>query len=111
MINHGSEVDALDENDCTPLMFAAMQNHPHSVNELLSHGADFTKSDFNGETALSLAVQNGSKLAQRVLENHVLSVLKGMVSGKDGMHDWLINWLIKGSLLGMKWTPQYYMLW
>ena len=91
MINHGSEVDALDENDCTPLMFAAMQNHPHSVNELLSHGADFTKSDFNGETALSLAVQNGSKLAQRVLENHVLSVLKGMVSGKDGMHDWLID--------------------
>ena len=88
LINHGSEVDALDENDCTPLMFAAMQNHPHSVNELLSHGADFTKSDFNGETALSLAVQNGSKLAQRVLENHVLSVLKGMVSGKDGgIHD------------------------
>ena len=69
-------------------MFAAMQNHPHSVNELLSHGADFTKSDFNGETALSLAVQNGSKLAQRVLESHILSVLKGMVSGKDSLHDW-----------------------
>merc|ERR1712045_414426 len=88
LINQGAEIDAPDENDCTPLMFAAMQNHPHSVNELLSHGADFTKSDFNGETALSLAVQNGSKLAQRVLENHALSVLKGMVSGKDGgMHD------------------------
>ena len=83
LINHGAEIDALDENDCTPLMFAAMQNHPHCVNELLSHGADFTKSDFNGETALSLAVNNGSKMAQRVLESHVLSVLKGMVSGKD----------------------------
>ena len=83
LINHGAEIDALDENDCTPLMFAAMQNHPHCVNELLSHGADFTKSDFNGETALSLAVNGGSKMAQRVLESHVLSVLKGMVSVKD----------------------------
>lgn len=83
LINQGAEIDALDENDCTPLMFAAMQNNPHCVNELLSHGSDFTKSDFNGETALSLAVNNGSKAAQRVLESHVLSVLKGMVSGKD----------------------------
>lgn len=83
LLNHGAEVDALDENDCTPLMFAAMQNHPHCVNELLINGADFTKTDFNGDNALSLAMQNDSKQAQRVLENHILSMLKGMVTGKE----------------------------
>jgi hypothetical protein len=87
LVTHGGEVDGLDENDCTPLMFAAMQNHPHSVNELLLSGADFTKTDFNGETALSLAVQGVSKLAQRVLENHILSLLKGIAGGKESLVD------------------------
>lgn len=85
LINHGAEVDAVDENECTPLMFASMQNHPHCVNELLINGADFTKTDFNGDTALSLAMQNDSKQAQRVMENHILSMLKGMVPVKDSM--------------------------
>jgi len=83
LINHGAEVDAVDENQCTPLMFAAMQNHPHCVNELLINGADFTKTDFNGDNALSLAMQNDSKQAQRVLENHILAMLKGLVTGKE----------------------------
>lgn len=85
LINHGAEVDAVDENDCTPLMFAAMQNHPHCVNELLINGADFTKADFNGDNALSLAMQNDSKQAQRVLENHILCTLKGLITGKESM--------------------------
>ena len=83
LINHGAEVDAVDENQCTPLMFAAMQNHPHCVNELLINGADFTQTDFNGDNALSLAMQNDSKQAQRVLENHILAMLKGLVTGKE----------------------------
>ncbi len=32
-----------DENGCTPLMFASMKNHPHSVKELLVNGADITR--------------------------------------------------------------------
>ena len=87
LINHGAEVDAVDENQCTPLMFAAMQNHPHCVNELLINGADFTQTDFNGDNALSLAMQNDSKQAQRVLENHILAMLKGLVTGKETI-DW-----------------------
>ena len=83
LINHGAEVDAVDENACTPLMFAAMQNHPHSVNELLLSGADFTKTDVNGQNTLALAVQESSKQAQKVLENHIMSMLKGLVPGKD----------------------------
>ena len=91
LINHGAEVDAVDENQCTPLMFAAMQNHPHCVNELLINGADFTQTDFNGDNALSLAMQNDSKQAQRVLENHILAMLKGLVTGKETI-DW--NYII-----------------
>lgn len=79
LIAHGADVDAQDENACTPLMFSAMQNHPHSVNELLVQGADITKTDINGQTALALAVQGGSTLAQRVMENHILAMLKGLV--------------------------------
>ena len=69
------------------LFFTAMQNHPHCVNELLINGADFTKTDFNGDNALSLAMQNESKQAQRVLENHILAMLKGLVTGKEAV-DW-----------------------
>ena len=50
--------EVVDENQCTPLMFASMQNHPHCVNELLINGEDFTQTDFNGDNALSLAMQN-----------------------------------------------------
>lgn len=81
LLSHGAEVDSTDENECTPLMFATIQNHPHSVNELLTHGADFTRTDINGDTPLALAMQNGSRLAQRVLENHVMSALKSMIAG------------------------------
>lgn len=83
LINHGAEIDAPDENETTPLMCAAMQNHAHCVNELLINGADFTLTDFNGDTAVKLAMQNESKLAQRVLESHIISLLKDMVPSKD----------------------------
>ena len=74
--------EVVNENQCTPLMFAAMQNHPHCVNELLINGADFTQNDFNGDKALSLAMQNDSKQDQRVLENPILAMLKGLVTSK-----------------------------
>ena len=35
------------------------------------------------DNALSLAMQNDSKQAQRVLENHILAMLKGLVTGKE----------------------------
>ena len=86
LINQGAEIDAPDENETTPLMCASMQNHAHCVNELLINGADFTQTDFNGDSAISLAMQNDAKLAQRVLESHIMSLLKDMVPNKD-THD------------------------
>ena len=87
LINQGAEIDAPDENETTPLMCASMQNHAHCVNELLINGADFTQTDFNGDTAVSLAMQNEAKLAQRVLESHILSLLKDMVPGTKESHE------------------------
>lgn len=40
LLTHGAQVDALDENSNTALMFAVMQNHPHAVNELLQVKTD-----------------------------------------------------------------------
>ena len=87
LINQGADIDAPDENEVTPLMCASMQNHAHCVNELLINGADFTRTDFNGDTAVSLAMQNNAKLAQRVLESHIMSLLKDMVQPNKEAHD------------------------
>ncbi len=77
----GANVDSLDENSCTPLMFAAMRNHPHAVNELLLHGADVAAANINGDTAMSLAIKCDSQQAQAVLEQHLVGVIKGLVEG------------------------------
>ena len=47
------------------------------------HGANFTLTNINGQSALALAVKENSSMAQTVIENHILSMLKGMV-GKGG---------------------------
>ena len=68
----------MDENSYTPLMFAAMGNHPHTVNELLVNKANFTLTNVNGDSALKLAMSEKAPLAQTVLENYMLSLIKGM---------------------------------
>lgn len=79
LLKQGAEVDPEDENGCTPLMFAALKNHAHCVNELLGHGADFARNNVEGETALSLAVRQRSLQAQCVIENHICTALKSLV--------------------------------
>ena len=79
LLNFGAKPDCLDENSCTPLMFAAMGNHPHSVNELLGHGADVTLTNIVGQSALSLAVREKALMAQTVMENHIAGLLKNMM--------------------------------
>ena len=74
MLSHGAQVDALDENGYTPLMFAAMINHPHTVNELLLNKANFILTNINGDPALKLAIKDKSLLAQKVIEDHMVSL-------------------------------------
>ena len=77
LIRAGSEVDAEDENQSTPLMLASLSGHPHCVYELLLHGADVSKKNINDDSAYSLAVKHGSRNVQTVLENHMLTILSG----------------------------------
>ena len=67
-------------------MFAAMGNQPHNVNELLVHQAHFTLTNINGDSALKLAITENAPLAQTVIENHMLSLIKG-IGGKTGESD------------------------
>lgn len=46
----------------TALMYAARGNHPHTCQELLSHGADFSFVNLNDDTAHVIAVDNSSTL-------------------------------------------------
>ena len=64
LLSKGAAVDAEDENSCTPLMFAAMGNHPHSVKELLLKGANMTRENIAGQTA----VRDRARLAHTSLK-------------------------------------------
>ncbi|PSN47035.1 hypothetical protein C0J52_09820 [Blattella germanica] len=59
----------------TALMYAAHGDHPHCTNELLLRGADITMNNLNDDTAFGIAVKRGSKLAQAVIENYLLTLL------------------------------------
>ncbi len=76
-----TDPDPVDENACTPLMFAAARNHPHAVNELLLHGADVTAANVSGDTALSLAMRHNAAQAQAVIEQHLAALLKTAFDG------------------------------
>lgn len=56
-------------------MFATAGNHPHTCNELLAYKPDLFQTNEFDDSAYSLAVQNGSTLAQAVLENHLVGIL------------------------------------
>lgn len=49
----------------TALMYAARGNHPHTCQELLSHGADFSFVNLNDDTAHVIAVDNSSTLGKQ----------------------------------------------
>ena len=56
---HGAELDARDNYQATPLMYAAERGHlPKICAMLLALGADPSLKDCNGKTALDLARRN-----------------------------------------------------
>ena len=59
-------------------MFAAMGNHPHTVNELLLNKANLILTNINGDSALKLAIKENSLLAQKVIEDHMVSLFMTM---------------------------------
>jgi len=59
LIEHGADVNAVNNNGTTPLIFAAMYNKINSVKLLLSKEVDVTIKDIEGKTALNYAQQKG----------------------------------------------------
>ncbi|MBN2891665.1 MAG: ankyrin repeat domain-containing protein [Bacteroidales bacterium] len=59
LIDAGAYVNCKDDNDYTPLMYAAQEGYVKSVDYLLKNGAKVDAEDTDGHTALSIAVQNG----------------------------------------------------
>jgi len=76
LLVRGARPDAADCNGCTPLMFAAAENHPHACNELLAAGADVAAVNLCDDTAISLAIKREAHMAQAVLEQHVMGLMK-----------------------------------
>ncbi|XP_017482739.1 PREDICTED: DNA-binding protein RFXANK-like [Rhagoletis zephyria] len=75
LLEHGASSTHMDIVGNTALMYAAAGNHPHTCNELLAKDPDMTASNENGDTAYSLAVENGAVLAQAVLEQYLSALL------------------------------------
>ncbi|XP_022910579.2 ankyrin repeat family A protein 2 [Onthophagus taurus] len=76
LLKNGAAVNHVDDTGCSALMYAAAGNHAHSCNELFLYGADLNMTNFNNETAFSLAVDYKSHLAQSVIENFIVSLLE-----------------------------------
>ena len=58
LLNVGVRADEVDEGGCTPLVLAARGRYVGCVSYLIEHGADITKQDKSGKTALSIIVEN-----------------------------------------------------
>ncbi|MEM8914889.1 MAG: ankyrin repeat domain-containing protein [Pseudomonadota bacterium] len=67
----GSNLNAQDDDGATPLMGAVRASNADAVNLLLSSGADATIADFNGETALDIAQQEGMEAISRQITESV----------------------------------------
>ena len=55
LLSEGTEVDAIDPEHRTPMMFAAFNGHTQVVGFLLEKGAQVDPKDINGRTALMYA--------------------------------------------------------
>lgn len=60
LLRHGAQLDALDHDGWTALMWAAWSNLPQVVNQLLEHHANLAQADSQGNTALIIAAQRGN---------------------------------------------------
>ncbi|KAK3603121.1 hypothetical protein CHS0354_027909 [Potamilus streckersoni] len=78
LLKHGADVNYSDETGTTALMYAAYNSHPASVKILLEFGADMTLENVDHYTAMDIAVGQGHKTVQQVIERHMLSMFEGV---------------------------------
>lgn len=72
LLNHGADPSEGNDFGYTPLILAALNNHQHLIRRYLVRGDDAAVRDVDGETALSLAIENRHEESVAVLrEFHV----------------------------------------
>lgn len=70
LIRLGAKIDKLVGNEEDALMIAAQYNKNGAIIErLLAHGADLTRVNAQGKTALDLAIENDNSEAERILRD------------------------------------------
>ena len=74
LLERGGNVDARDNDSCTPLHWASEQAHPGVVRSLLERGADAGARDNDNCTPLHCASQQGYLEVVRVLIEHGIEV-------------------------------------
>ena len=68
LLQHGADVDAVDNDGVTPLMRASFGGHLRVVQLLLTRGADTSLRDRDGITALSGALDLGHGAVADLIE-------------------------------------------
>ncbi|KAG7327551.1 hypothetical protein KOW79_009157 [Hemibagrus wyckioides] len=76
ILKHDVDVDSYDWNGGTPLLYAVRGNHMKCVQALLRHGADITFEADSGYSPVALAIALGYKKMQKLLEDHILHLLR-----------------------------------
>jgi len=67
LVAHGAEVNAASSSGVTALMIAAAHDNAPMIGLLIRAGAKSDMKSAQGQTALDIAVQNGSEAAARIL--------------------------------------------
>ncbi|KAG9350630.1 hypothetical protein JZ751_024519 [Albula glossodonta] len=76
MVHKSLKYMTMFQNGGTPLLYAVRGNHVKCVDTLLAGGADLTVEADSGYSPMDLAVALGHKKVQKVIEDHILKLLK-----------------------------------
>ncbi len=69
-LKNGADLEAINEQGCTPLLLAVLYGHAATVSHLLYRGANVHATTPKGETAVSLAAINGHSSVVKLLMAH-----------------------------------------